>query len=444
MKIFKSMVLSLTLVMLMPVCVIHASESVTEVLEDGAMEAEVYASIDSVIYVTVPKKIVIPDNSNTIEYSVNVKGDISSNNFVIIEPVDFSDIRDYTGSQLFAMSDVLGVKNDLEAVVYQDKIFFTREELAITDSGENVGTSASGIVKVNNLNAGNYKGKFAFNIEVSTEDWRLNTTEIVLTADNCDLLSVSRSGDIVIPSYVEGADGVSYKITEIGEECFKDCIDITSIVIPNTVKYIDSYAFYNCTSLESIQFPNGISAFGQYAFYNCESLQEVILPSELCAAGPYVFANCKSLKEITIHSNFKSINQNSFQNCTSLKSVYFEGENINTIVPYLFDGCVNLETIVLPKNLISIQPYAFRNCKSLKGVVELPESLCHIGGYAFSSCTNVDCVKLPDTIQSISQYALQDVPYVHYIGTLDTSNWGAVAVGHKYENSSCIICGETE
>lgn len=48
--------------------------------------------------------------------------------------------------------------------------------------------------------------------------------------------------------------------------------NITSVVIPNNVKSIGTYAFGNCTSLTSIVIPSSVTSVGDMAFANCTSL----------------------------------------------------------------------------------------------------------------------------------------------------------------------------
>lgn len=56
-----------------------------------------------------------------------------------------------------------------------------------------------------------------------------------------------------------------YKVTTIGFSAFFDCINISSVKIPNTITHIDSHAFNNCISLKSIEIPKTVIKIGEKA-----------------------------------------------------------------------------------------------------------------------------------------------------------------------------------
>ncbi len=41
-------------------------------------------------------------------------------------------------------------------------------------------------------------------------------------------------------------NGVAYSVKSIGDKAFDECVNITSVTIPNTVTSIGNYAFYGC------------------------------------------------------------------------------------------------------------------------------------------------------------------------------------------------------
>lgn len=88
----------------------------------------------------------------------------------------------------------------------------------------------------------------------------------------------------IVPS---GAIEIKDGTVGIGENAFRNCNEVTSVKIPDSIKYIDTAAFYNCSGITSIKIPDGIEKLGGSVFYGCTSLEDITIPEK---AG-YMFAN---------------------------------------------------------------------------------------------------------------------------------------------------------
>lgn len=106
------------------------------------------------------------------------------------------------------------------------------------------------------------------------------------------------SGDLSIPNKVE-FNGSNYSVTTIGKSAFEGCVDITSIIIPNSVTTIDDGAFYYCTGLTTVDIPNGVTTIGEGAFSKCGGLTSVTIPSSVTSIGTNAFFQCYGLTQIT-------------------------------------------------------------------------------------------------------------------------------------------------
>lgn len=84
---------------------------------------------------------------------------------------------------------------------------------------------------------------------------------------------------------------------------FKNNKTIKTVVIPDTVKYIDDESFYGCTALESVMFGNGVEEIGDYAFENCTSLSKVYIPVSVKKIGAEAFGYTFG-SELTLNKNF--------------------------------------------------------------------------------------------------------------------------------------------
>ena len=93
---------------------------------------------------------------------------------------------------------------------------------------------------------------------------------------------------------------IEYGITNIGDNSFYYCPDLTSVQLPDTLKSIGSCAFSNCASLEKILLPDSVTGIGTYAFYNCTNLAEIEIPCSTTILDVEVFGGCTSLAEMII------------------------------------------------------------------------------------------------------------------------------------------------
>lgn len=209
-----------------------------------------------------------------------------------------------------------------------------------------------------------------------------------------------------------------------------------TFTIPDTVKYIDSYAFEGATNLESI--------------YNVSYLD-----------SPKIFSNCTSLKNIEISSSVEMVDLSAFENCTSLKQLVFPAsvgsiyenhnwdeyddrfklettalESINipsnstdypedfaAMLPgslknitvsaddsnfklvgnalfstdmtklYRYLGGSQNTTYTVPDSVTSIEQNAFKNCKNLKSIT-VGSNVTTIGSNVFEGCTNLTDITL--------------------------------------------------
>lgn len=133
-------------------------------------------------------------------------------------------------------------------------------------------------------------------------------------------------------------------VTSIGDYVFYECLNLTSIIIPEGVTSIGDHAFSECSSLASITIPEGVTSIGGFAFHYCSSLTSITIPEDVISIGDYAFADCSSLTSINIP------------------------EGVTSIGEFAFYGCRNLTSITIPKDVTSIGLFAFNECRSLTSI----------------------------------------------------------------------------
>ena len=144
-------------------------------------------------------------------------------------------------------------------------------------------------------------------------------------------------GGIVINNYKGDDDYVvipkaigKYKVVAIGYAAFSPDAQrlsdaskklresITTILIPDSVKRIDSIAFSGCKTLASITLPKNITEIEMFAFRKCTSLTSISIPSCVKKLGYGAFYKCTSLASITIPESVETIDMCAFEDCFNL------------------------------------------------------------------------------------------------------------------------------
>ena len=120
--------------------------------------------------------------------------------------------------------------------------------------------------------------------------------KVCVTYENNSLNSYS--GKVTIPNTVTH-DGVTYMVTAIGEDAFRDCENLTAVAIGDYVTTISQMAFMNCPSLTSIVLGDYVITVEDYAFNCCSNLVSVTLGKGLRSLGRDVFGYCHSLTDVT-------------------------------------------------------------------------------------------------------------------------------------------------
>lgn len=81
---------------------------------------------------------------------------------------------------------------------------------------------------------------------------------------------------------------VPENIKYIGDRAFADCQHLTSVILPSGLSDIGAEAFLN-SSIAKIDIPEGIEVLTTGTFKNCKNLSSVFLPDSLTLIQPGVF-----------------------------------------------------------------------------------------------------------------------------------------------------------
>lgn len=68
-------------------------------------------------------------------------------------------------------------------------------------------------------------------------------------------------------------------LTGITDSLFTGCVNLEQVVIPDSVKYVETNSFSGCTSLTSITFGSGITGITGYAVISCPNIERIYMRS---------------------------------------------------------------------------------------------------------------------------------------------------------------------
>ena len=216
-------------------------------------------------------------------------------------------------------------------------------------------------------------------------------------------------------------------IKEIGKSAFFNCLNITSIKMPNSVTNIGDNTFSNCKKLNNITLNNRLKSIGKGAFNSCEGFTRIEIPDSVTSIGGGAFGGCKNLNEVYI---------NDFAKWCDIK---FYGEYSNPLCHannlYLKDKLVT--NLVIPDGVTNIGNYAFCNYSKLKNV-KIPDSVTNVGDYAFFNCTELKTIYIPDSVKNIgintfSHYNYDETKFVVYTESVNSE-------AYKYAKEHGLIC----
>ncbi len=157
----------------------------------------------------------------------------------------------------------------------------------------------------------------------------------------------------------------------IGNDAFRNCSSIESIILPDSLTDIGDNAFYGCSKLAivTINENNSVYASQDGILYNKEKTQFVYIPNALSGA-------------ITIPDGITSIDSSAFAERRSITSVTLP-DSVTSIGDSAFSDCRSLTSIIIPDGVITIGERAFYYCNLLTSVI-IPDSIRSIGDNAFS------------------------------------------------------------
>lgn len=162
--------------------------------------------------------------------------------------------------------------------------------------------------------------------------------------------NINYSGRVVIPSKVRYKDR-EWTVTGIGEYAFMNRVQITELVLPSTLEYIDFCPLVGCIRLTNLKLPQGV----------------VLGPGALSGTG---------LQSLAIPKGTKFYGNSQLEDMRNLKTVSFE-EGVDSLFSFVFERDKLLSKVNLPNTLKYLGSLVFRECRSLQ-TIKIPQSVTKI------------------------------------------------------------------
>ena len=153
-------------------------------------------------------------------------------------------------------------------------------------------------------------GAFAFNACINLTE--INLPNSVTTIGNAAFADCEALSSIVLPKY----------LTIINPCVFSNCSSLQHIVIPRFVRWIKDAAFSK-SGLVSVEFEGDMVESIEAAFSMCENLTSIMLPNSIRGLSGGVFAKCGHLENVVLGSAVEAIGGFAFNECVALQTVTF-------------------------------------------------------------------------------------------------------------------------
>lgn len=277
------------------------------------------------------------------------------------------------------------------------------------------------------------------------EDGYLSYTEAAAVTD----LGTIFNGNTEITSFDELQFFIG--LTSIPEDAFRNCKNLSSVVLPESVTVIGPAAFRDNDALKSITISKNVEVIGMGIISGCSNLKTIVvdpenetfdsrnncnaiitkkdfidsfdgeegvtvkkntllagccstvIPEDVVVIRNGAFNGQKRLTRISIPDSVVELEDGVFYGCSGLESIQL-GKGVEILGTAVFMFCSNLTSITLPESLIEMGYLAFQYCRKLESIT-IPEGVTEIRFQSFASCTSLATVVLPASTELIEVMA---------------------------------------
>lgn len=301
------------------------------------------------------------------------------------------------------------------------------DNMAVPTGGKNVLLPVKEVVAASDY-YGNYKvTKYIFEPNIEKVeipgDYNRYVKSVIFEGDNTqvaiDFLGRSTLEEVRLPANITQFDGPS---------TFRGCDMLKRVILPEKLKEIPAYFFKECPNLTTLVIPNSVTKIGREAFSG-SGISQITLSENLTTIEAMAFKE-SGLTQITLPESLTTIEASAFYK-TKLETITIP-KNVTKIPTDCFYQCENLTRAMFPNTLTTIDARAFRGCSNLANI-DIPTSLETIGVGAFGDCKNLKLTnqfRFPDSMKEIGEAAFENctqlgINQLIFPGNMENANIGA-------------------
>lgn len=177
-------------------------------------------------------------------------------------------------------------------------------------------------------------------------------------------------------------------LTEIGDYAFSGCNSLSKIEFPANVQKIGNSAFYGCNSVATLSIGSGVTEIGNHAFANLSELKEIVIPDTITKIDNGAFQGCRKVTTLTVGAGITECGDSAFADLTKLTTLNFNLNTAPTGSGVFINAGKDADTLELNFGAnVTVIPKMFGGLKI--GVLTIGENVTSIGDSAFKDCEQI-------------------------------------------------------
>lgn len=259
------------------------------------------------------------------------------------------------------------------------------------------------------------------------------------------LIKARQVGDNTVFAVLDGTVSIS-------ELAFSDFVNLSKVILPSSLKVVDSNAFEKCENIMTVEFNGNLNQwldinfvndlssplyYGDTGLHVANTDSNVDLSDKTFTRIPAgTFRGITNLQSITLPKTLAEIGKEAFEDCTNLKTIDFNGGIVKVVGADAFKNCGLLQTD--ERGVAYVQYILVKADPSLAGNYVVKEGTITIADEAFKGCNLLTSVTIDDKTERVGRYAFADCSSMSSITFEDSSYYWLISLpsgfGRSYGN----------